>query len=633
MGTRKFKTEVADLLHLIIHSLYSNQEIFLRELISNASDAIDKLKFLMLTELKGVAPAQEGHRIDIKFDPAGKWLSITDTGVGMDEGDLERFLGTIANSGTRKFVEQLGKEEAAKGGGELIGKFGVGFYSAFMVASEVTVISRKAGAEGDGGGWRWHSTGAGSYKIDAAKRDQIGTEITLTLNDKGREYANEYRIRQIVERYSDHISHPIHLTYTKREFDDKGQEKSSTPVTERINSGSAIWKRSKNEITEKEYDEFYKTLSHDTQPPLFHLHLQAEGTLEYAALLYIPKEAPFNLYYNDLQTHIRLYIQRVFITDDQQLLLPGYLRVVCGVIDSEDLPLNVSRELLQDNALLTKIRNAIVKKLLNRLGELAATQPQLYENFITQYNRLIKEGLYQDFANRDQLLELVRFHSTNGTGFTSLSEYKSRARAEQKRIYYLTGNELAQLRNSPLLERYKSKSLEVLLLGDEIDELLIPMLPAYKELSFHPINKGGETDELLGEERDKKLEQRLAPLKQRIANALSERVEKVEFSARLEGSPACIIFGQNTPSTRMKEMLRGMGMKDEGEGRPTLEINPAHPIIQSLERVDDEKLFGDLCHLLLEQSMLIESIPLENTQAFVGRINRLIDRAVPAESN
>lgn len=632
MGQKKFKTEVADLLHLIIHSLYSNREIFMRELVSNASDAIDKLKFLMLTELKGIKAADE-QRIEIDFDADGKWLSIVDTGVGMDEADMEQFLGTIANSGTRSFVEKMGKEQEA--GTELIGKFGVGFYSAFMVANEVVVISRKAGADG---AWAWHSQGVGSYEIKPAERSEIGTEIRLTLNDAGKEFANEYRIRQIVERYSDHISHPIYLSYEKRDFDEQGKEKSKRRVTERINSGSAIWKRAKSEIDEKGYDEFYKSLSHDQQQPLFHLHLQAEGAMEYAALLYVPREAPPNLYYSDFEANIRLYIQRVFITDDAKMLLPNYLRFVRGVIDCEDLPLNVSREILQDNALLQKIQNAIVKKLLNKCGELAAKQPQLYQNFTTHYNRLLKEGLYQDFTNRDQLMELVRFRSTHDDGWVSLSEYKSRAETSsetqktQKNIYYLIGSEVAHLRNSPLLERYQSRGIEVLLLSDEIDELLIPTLPPYKELAFRAINKsaGGDdaADEIEGE-RDKKLEQQLSPLKQRIADALKERVAKVEFSARLLSSPACVVFSENTPSQRMKEMLRSMGMDgNEQKEKPTLEINPTNSIVQSLEGVKDEELFSDLCHLLLEQSLLIENIPFENSHDFVTRINRIIGRAV-----
>lgn len=622
MGQKKFKTEVADLLHLIIHSLYSNREIFIRELISNASDAIDKLKFLALTELKDAKLPHE-HRIDIEFDDNGEWLSITDTGMGMDEDDMEQFLGTIANSGTKKFVEQI--KEKSEGATDLIGKFGVGFYSAFMVASSLTVTSRKAD---DDKAWQWHSDGVGSYRIEAADQQNVGTKVLITLNDKGKEFAHEYRIRQAVERYSDHIIHPIYLTYRKKEGDEKDEKKGQS-VTERINRGSAIWKRNKSEVKQKEYEEFYKSLSHDQQPPLLHVHLQAEGTLEYAALLYVPKEAPPNLYYSDFQTNIRLYIQRVFITDDHTILLPNYLRFVRGVIDCEDLPLNVSREILQDNALLIKVKNAVAKKILNTFGELAVKQPQLYANVITQYNRLLKEGLYQDFANREQLMELVRFRSTRTDDFASLSDYKSRAKEGQKFVYYLTGTALGHLRNSPLLERYKKQGIEVLLLDDEIDEMVVPTIGSYKEMSFKPINKTStETDDALSQERDKKLEQRMAPLKQKIADVLKGRVEKVEFSSRLESSPACVVFSEYAPSARIKEMLKGMGEGAGKDEKPTLEINPQHAIIQSLESVSNEKLFSDLCHLLLEQSMLIENIPFENSHDFVARINRIIGQVV-----
>jgi len=351
--------------------------------------------------------------------------------------------------------------------------------------------------------------------------------------------------------------------------------------------------------------------------------------MEYAALLYVPKEAPRDLYYSDFQTNIRLYIQRVFITDDYKVLIPTYLRFVRGVIDSEDLPLNVSREILQENTLLVKIQNALVKKFLNKCGELAGAQPQLYLNFIKEYNRPLKEGLYQDFANREQLLELVRFHSTASGEFTSLSEYVARAREAQKYIYYLSGNELARLRSSPLLEHYKKQDVEVLLLDDEIDELVVPMIGAYKEKQFRPINKRfDEGDDLVSEAHDKKLEQRLAPLRERIAHALKDRVAKVEFSARLDTSPVCVIFPDGTPSLRMKEMLKAIGGEGLPDEKPILEINPSHAIIQSLESVEEGELFDDLCMILLEQSLLVENVPFENSHAFVERINRIVERAV-----
>ena len=567
------------------------------------------------------------HRIDISFDEKEHaWMLISDTGIGMNQEDLDTFLGTIANSGTRSFIKNMDKEQS--GPSDLIGQFGVGFYSSFMVAASVTVTTRKAGEQS---ACKWYSKGVGTYEISAAEKETHGTDILIQFNEKGTEFANEFKIKQIVKKYSDHISHPIYLTYAKKEYDDKGAEKPSTIVTDKINDGSAIWKRTKNEISDKEYEEFYKSLSHDSEPPLFHLHLQAEGTMEYAALCYVPKSAPTDMYYSDFQTNIRLYIQRVFITDDQKILLPTYLRFVRGVIDSEDLPLNVGREILQENALLTKIQNALVKKLLNKFGELARTQPQVYRNFIKEYNRPLKEGVYQDFANKEQLLELIRFHSTHDDEFVSLLEYKERAKAGQKHVYYLSGTDLARLQNSPLLEHYKKQGVEVLLLGDEIDELVTSAVPDYKEFTFKPINKkSAEKDEMMDEVRDKKLEQELAPLKEKIAQVLKGKVDKVEFSARLDSSPACIVFAEHTPSARMQEMLKSMGGAGMPQEKPILEINPAHSIIQSLKAITDAELFDDLCGVLLEQSLLIENIPFENSHDFVARINRIMAKAAGA---
>lgn len=627
MAQKKFKTEVADLLNLIVHSLYTNKEIFIRELISNASDAIDKLKFLALTSLKD-AKLPSANRIDILFDEKEQaWMKISDNGIGMNQEDLEKFLGTIANSGTRSFIKDLDANQQKSS--ELIGQFGVGFYSVFMVADMVTVTSKKAG---ETEAWQWQSKGVGTYQITEAQKERFGTDITITLNEAGKQFAEQYRIQEIIKKYSDHISHPIYLTYSKKEYDDKGKPKEEKEACEQINAAAALWKRNRSSISEKDHESFYKTISNDNDPPLFHLHVQAEGVLEYAALLYIPKTAPHDMFYSDFRTNIRLYIQRVFITDEQKLLLPTYLRFVRGIIDSEDLPLNISRETLQENTILMKIQNAIVKKILNKIGEIAAKQPQLFKNFITQYNRPLKEGLYQDFANRDQLLELVRFHSTASDALTSLSEYKSRAKDSQKSIYYITGSDIATLKNSPLLERYRTSNIEVLLLSDEIDEIVIPTLGLYKELSFKQINTSStEKDDTLVDTHDQALEKKLQPLLARMNSELSGHVEKVVFSDRLDTSPACVLFADNVPSKRMQEMLKGFGQADTKEYKPLLEINPKHSIIQALETITNKTLFHDFCMVLLEQSMLIENIPFKNSNDFVARINRIVAQALDTD--
>jgi molecular chaperone HtpG len=471
MAKHSFQTEVNQLLHLIIHSLYSHKEIFLRELISNASDALDKLKYLTLVDetYKGL-PFHP--RIDIRMDEKDhKWLSVSDTGIGMNDQDLVENLGTIARSGTRLFLNQMTGD--AKKDSNLIGQFGVGFYSSFMVADRVEVITRKAG---ESKAWRWESDGKGEYEIQEAERDSFGTTVTLFLNEEGREFASRWRIEEIIRKYSNHVPFPIFLHYEKTEYDDKGKEKGKKQMEEQINSASALWKRPKSELKEEDYHEFYKTLSHDTEDPLLYIHTRAEGTLEYTTLFYVPKKAPFDMYQVDYRPGVKLYVKRVFITDDDKELMPTYLRFLRGVIDSEDLPLNVSREILQQNRILVNIRNASVKKVLGEFQRLALEDKEKYHQFISQYNRPLKEGLYTDYANRDVLLELVRFKSTKVEGYTSLEEYVHRMLPDQKAIYYITGDNEITLRNSPLLEAYKKKDIEVLIMDDEIDEIVIPAI-------------------------------------------------------------------------------------------------------------------------------------------------------------
>ncbi|MDD3058618.1 MAG: molecular chaperone HtpG, partial [Sphaerochaeta sp.] len=451
MEQKKFKTEVSELLQLIIHSLYSHKEIFLRELVSNSSDALDKLKYLTLTDekLKGLAFEP---RIDISFTEEGehRTLTISDNGLGMSHDDLSDNLGTIASSGTKKFLASLTEEQ--KKDSNLIGQFGVGFYSAFMVAQKVEVVSRRAGEEQ---AWKWTSTGKGSYTLEEAERDSAGTSITLFLNEEGNEYANRWQIEQLVKKYSDHIAYPIFLSYDQTSYDDKKKdkdgkaEKTIEHKVEQINSSSALWRRSKSELTDEQYKEFYKQSSLDSEDPLFYIHTRAEGATEYTTLFYIPSKAPFDMYYADYKPGVKLYVKRVYITDDDKELLPSYLRFVRGVIDSEDLPLNVSREILQQNRVMSAIRTASVKKLLGEFQKIGEQNPELYAKFIEQYNRPLKEGLYSDYANRDALLDLVRFKSSSEEGYVSLASYKERMSSEQKSIYYITGGKEATLKASP----------------------------------------------------------------------------------------------------------------------------------------------------------------------------------------
>ncbi|HPX91640.1 MAG TPA: molecular chaperone HtpG, partial [Spirochaetota bacterium] len=477
MSKKHFQTEVSKLLHLIIHSLYSHKEIFLRELVSNASDALDKLKFLNLTDEK-YKSLKFDPRIDISFNFTEKTLSISDNGIGMNEQDLDENLGTIARSGTRNFVEKMTGD--AKKDSNLIGQFGVGFYSAFMVADKVEVISKKAGEDS---AWKWVSDGKEEYTIEPAERDSHGTTVTVHLNREGEEYANRWTIQSIIRKYSNHVPFPIYLHYEEIKYEGEGDNKKEIrePKVEQINSASAIWKRPKSELKEEDYLEFYRQISYDLEDPLLYIHTQAEGTLDYTTLFYIPAKAPMDLFRVDYQAGVKLYIKRVFITDDSKELMPTYLRFVRGIIDSEDLPLNVSREILQQNKVMAKIKSSSVKKILSELESLKNRDRFKYNIFWKEFGIPMKEGLYQDFENREKLLELVQYKSTKAEDYTTLSEYVDRMKPEQSAIYYITGGKEQLLRNSPLLEIYKEKDIEVLILDDEIDEIVISTVPKYKD--------------------------------------------------------------------------------------------------------------------------------------------------------
>jgi molecular chaperone HtpG len=617
MAVHQFQTEVSRLLHLIIHSLYSHKEIFLRELVSNASDALDKLKYLTVADeaYKGVSFSP---RIDISFDKDAKTLTIADTGIGMNEADLVEHLGTIARSGTRAFLEKLTAD--AKKDSNLIGQFGVGFYSAFMIADKIEVTSRKAGGEA---AWKWTSDGKEGYDIESAARDGHGTTILLHLNDEGIEYANRWSIEDIVKRYSNHVAFPIYLTFDEKEWDDKGKETGSKTKTEQINSGSAIWRRSKTELKDEDYAEFYKQISHDTEEPLFHVHTKAEGTLEYATLFYVPKKAPFDLYNVDYKAGVKLYVKRVFITDDDKELMPTWLRFVRGVIDSEDLPLNVSREILQQNRVLQSIKTASVKKLLSEFKTLADNNKEKWETFVAEYNRPLKEGLYQDFANREAILELVRFKSTGVDGWTSLADYAGRMKSDQKAIYYISGGDEKTLKASPLLEAYKAKGIEVLVMHDEIDDIVIPSVGKYKDWEIKAVNRAG-ADEELGAEKDKDVEKAMAPVVEKLKKALGERVKDVKLSRRLHDSPSCIVADENDPTIQFAQMMRAMGQTELPDVKPILEVNGEHPIVAALKDVSDEERIADTAGVLLDQALLVEGVKIKDPADFVKRLNRLL---------
>ncbi|GHV32412.1 chaperone protein HtpG [Spirochaetia bacterium] len=643
MAQHQFQTEVSKLLHLIVHSLYSNREIFLRELVSNASDALDKLKYLTVAD-DAYKNISFDPRIDISFhkdDAAGagnqgsSTLTIADNGIGMNEADLADSLGTIARSGTRNFLDKLAED--AKKDSNLIGQFGVGFYSAFMVADRIEVISRKAGEDA---AWKWTSDGKEGYDIESAQRDTQGSTVILHLTGEGTEYANRWSIEDIIKRYSNHVAFPIYLTYDEKEYDDKGKEKGSKTKTDRINSGTAIWRRPKSELKDEDYNEFYKQLGHDTDEPLFYLHTKAEGTLEYSTLFYIPKKAPFDMYNADYKPGVKLYVKRVFITDDDKELMPTWLRFVRGVIDSEDLPLNVSREILQQNKVLLNIKNGSVKKLLGEFKALADNNNEKWEIFVSQFNRPLKEGLYQDFGNRDALMELVRFKSSNMEGWTSLAEYTSRMKSDQKHIYYITGGDEKTLKASPLLEAYTAKGIEVLIMDDEIDDIIIPSVGRYKkptptgdasgealsqEWELKAVNRAG-ADEELGEQKDKAAEKEIKPVIEKIKKALGDRVKDVKLSRRLHDSPSCIVADENDPTMQMQQMLKAMGQTEMPDIKPILEVNGDHPIVAGLRDVTDEERIADVAGVLLDQALLVEGIKVKDPADFVKRLNRLLSK-------
>lgn len=657
MATYQFQTEVNQLLTLIIHSLYSNRDIFLREIISNASDALDKLKYLTVSDDR-YKSVSFSPRIDISFDEEKKVLTVKDTGIGMDGDDLTSNLGTIARSGTKAFIEKLTAD--AKKDSSLIGQFGVGFYSAFMAASRIDVYTRKAASDTI---FHWSSTGTNSYDMEEisadseeAKKYELdagnGSAIVMTLNEESGEYASRWKVEELVKKYSDYVAFPIFLHYTQKQYDKDGKVTGSENKVDQINSASALWKRSKSELKAEDYNDFYKTISHDGSDPLMYVHTHAEGTQEYTTLFYVPSRAPFDVYQADYKSGVKLYVKRVFITDDDRELLPAYLRFVRGVIDSEDLPLNVSREILQQNRILSTIKTQSVKKLLGEFKKLAEAGDKAalaakeaggvdklsdedkktlekWHTFVKEFNRPMKEGLYSDYANRDEIAEIVRFKSTDeagkGDNWTGFADYVQRMKPEQKAIYYITGTDEQNLRNSPLLEAYTAKGFEVLIMADEIDDIVIPSYNKYKDFELKAVNRAGSDEELGVDKKEaEKKEKEFKPVVEKIKKALGDRVKDVHLSKRLSDSPSCIVVDENDPSLQMERMMRAMGQSGFGEIKPILEVNGEHPLVASLRECDDESHIEDVSAVLLDQALLVGGAELKDPADFVKRLNRLL---------
>ncbi|EDO8847086.1 molecular chaperone HtpG [Campylobacter coli] len=606
----QFQTEVNQLLQLTIHSLYSNKEIFLRELVSNSSDALDKLNFLSVSDDKYKSLKFE-PRIDIKIDKDKKTLTISDNGIGMDKDDLINNLGTIAKSGTKSFLENLSGD--AKKDSQLIGQFGVGFYSAFMVASKIEVLSKKAL---DDKAYLWISD-ANGYEIEDATKEEQGTSITLYLKDD--EFANSYKIESIIEKYSNHIQFPIFME--KEEFipAKEGEEEGKTELKiSQINKANALWRMQKSSLKTEDYERFYEQNFHDSNKPLLYLHTKSEGKLEYNSLFFIPQNAPFDLYRVDYQSGLKLYVKRVFISDDDKELLPTYLRFVRGIIDVEDLPLNVSREILQENQILKGVKEASVKKILSELEKLKNKDKEKYLSFFKNFGKVLKEGLYGFGGEKDSLLKLMLYKSTKGESLRSLEEYKNDIQGEQKEIFYITGNNESLLRNSPLLEEYKQKNIEVLLMDDEIDSLIAPMLGEYEGLKFIAINQVEDKNELSDEEKNE-----FAPLVAKFKELLKDQVEDVRLTSRLKDSPSCIVYDKNKPDFAMQQLLKQMGQ--EQNFKPILEINPKHAIFTGLK--NNETFSADIATLVLNMAKLSEGMGVDNPAEFNASLTKIITKA------
>jgi len=629
--TLGFETEVKHLLHLMIHSLYSNKEIFLRELISNASDAADKLRFEALSN-DSLYEGDSELKIRLEYDKDKRTITIIDNGIGMTRAEVQEHIGTIAKSGTKQFFQALTGDQAKDS--ELIGQFGVGFYSAFIVADKVTLTTRKAGA-GKSDGVRWESAGEGDYTLESVEKAQRGTEIVLHMKEAESEFLDGYRIRSIVRKFSDHISLPIVMDKeVAPSMSEEGEEeKPAEIVEETVNSASALWTKARQEISDEAYNEFYKHVGHDFQDPLTHVHSKVEGTNEYTLLLYVPARAPFDMWDRDTKHGVKLYIRKVFITDDAEQLMPRYLRFIRGIIDANSLPLNVSREILQQSKQISNIKSGAVKKVLGMLEDLAKTEPEKYETFWSQFGAVIKEGPIEDHANKERVAKLLRFASTHADTDkqeVSLETYVGRMKEGQDKIYYVTADTFSAAKNSPHLEIFRKKGIEVLLLSDRIDEWLVSNLDEFDGKHLQSVAKGDLDLGVLDAEEDKAAQEEVnkdfeAVLKQ-IKDVLADKVSEVRLSHRLTESPACLVadvYGMSLNMERiMKDAGQGLGM---GMGRkPIFELNPTHPLVVKMKEEQDDNRFADLTHILFDQAILSEGGQLDDPAAFVHKLNGLL---------
>jgi len=632
--TLGFQTEVKHLLHLMIHSLYSNKEIFLRELISNGSDAADKLRFEALAN-DGLYEGDSELTIRVDFDESNKTITITDNGIGMTRAEVQEHIGTIAKSGTKQFFERLTGDQAKDS--ELIGQFGVGFYSAFIVADKVTLTTRKAGAVASEG-VRWESAGEGDYTIESVEKATRGTEIVLHLKEGEEEFANSWKLRSIIKKFSDHISLPIIMSKEiPAEKDDEGNETTPARVEdETVNSASALWTKSKDSISDDDYNAFYKHVAHDYQDPLTHVHSKVEGNTEYTLLLYAPQRAPFDMWDRDAKHGVKLYIRKVFITDDAEQLMPRYLRFIRGIIDADSLPLNVSREILQQSKQISSIKTGAVKKVLGMLEDLATHDADKYQTFWEQFGNVIKEGPIEDTKNKERIAKLMRFSSThtdNKTQNVSLDDYIGRMKEGQEHIYFVTADSFAAAKSSPHLEIFRKKGIEVLLLSDRIDEWLVGSLTEYNDKHLQSIAKGElnldkfdtEEEKTHQEEVSKDFESVVTQMKE----VLSDKVSEVRISHRLTNSPACLVTGAYDMSLNMERIMKEAGQSMNmfggmGGSKPIFEINPDHALVLAIKNEQDDARFADITHILFDQAILSEGGQLDDPAAFVNKLNSLL---------
>ena len=629
--TLGFQTEVKHLLHLMIHSLYSNKEIFLRELISNGSDAADKLRFEALSN-ENLYEGNSDLNIRVGFDKDDRTVTVSDTGIGMTREEVQDHIGTIAKSGTKQFFEKLTGDQAKDS--ELIGQFGVGFYSSFIVADKVTLTTRKAGEKE---ATRWESAGEGDYTIETVEKETRGTEIVLHLKEGEDEFLDGFRLRSIIKKFSDHISLPIIMdNEIPAETDEDGKETAPAKIEdETVNSASALWTKSKDEISDEEYTEFYKHVGHDFQDPLAHVHSKVEGTNEYTLLLYVPARAPFDMWDRDAKHGVKLYIRKVFITDDAEQLMPRYLRFVRGVIDADSLPLNVSREILQQSKQISTIKAGAVKKVLGLLKNLAKNDAEAYEKFWTEFGNVIKEGVIEDHKNKDAVAKLLRFSSTHNDTEkqeVSLAAYVERMQEKQEKIYYVTADSFSAAKNSPHLEIFRKKGIEVILMSDRVDEWLISNLTEFDGKQLQSVAKGElDLDKLDTEEEKKDKEETnkdFESITKQMKEVLGDKVSEVRLTDRLTESPACLVTGDNEMSLNMERIMKeagqSMNMMGMGGTKPIFEINPTHALVTSIKDEQDDDRFADITQILFDQAILSEGGQLDDPAAFVHKLNGVL---------